>query len=285
LNPLIGQSYLVPRKSGGQTNWVEQTGIDGLRLIAGRTREYAGSDEPVFVETDQKTTAGKTRPSKASVTVWRFVQGVRCPYTGSVYWEEYAQSSSTWNGMPHVMLAKCAEAHALRKAFPEDLSGLYVEEEMDQAGPVLNGEDQERAMRRVHAVAREHGLDHDDLHNRAVQDHNVGSLKELTVGELDAMADDLGDIIDGETGELLLDGDGMSPLDELLARTYAATSLDELEAIRKEKNDTGINDTELADAWRMRFRELGGKSKPVKIKQPALMGGVAGSAGNDKYSD
>jgi hypothetical protein len=42
LNPLIGQSYLVPRKSGGQTNWVEQTGIDGLRLIAGRTREYAG---------------------------------------------------------------------------------------------------------------------------------------------------------------------------------------------------------------------------------------------------
>jgi phage recombination protein Bet len=38
-----------------------------------------------------------------------------------------------WATMPHVMLAKCAEAQALRKGWPEDLSGIYAPEEMDQA--------------------------------------------------------------------------------------------------------------------------------------------------------
>jgi phage recombination protein Bet len=38
-----------------------------------------------------------------------------------------------WASMPHVMLSKCAEAQALRKGWPEDLSGVYVEEEMDRA--------------------------------------------------------------------------------------------------------------------------------------------------------
>jgi hypothetical protein len=120
-------------------------------------------------------------------------------------------------------------------------------------------------------------------------------LKELTRKEASKLiehiqalpmpGEETAEVIDGETGEITPDGDGMSPLDELLARTYAATTLEQLDAIRVEKNDNGINDETLAEAWRTRFKELGGKSVPVKVKQPALVGAVAGEPGNDRHSN
>jgi hypothetical protein len=94
-----------------------------------------------------------------------------------------------------------------------------------------------------------------------------------------------GDVIDAETGEIIPDDAGLSPIDELLARIYAAKTLDDLEAIRKEKNDNGINDEELGNAWRTRFKELGGKAHAPKVKQPALVGATAGEPGNDRHSN
>lgn len=123
LDPISRQIYFIQR--GGKWQW--QTSIDGYRLTADRTGVYAGSDDAVFED------GPDGKPTKATVTVWKFVKGQRCPFTATARWGEYNAGQGMWNKMPHTMLAKCAEALALRKAFPAELSGIYTREEMDQA--------------------------------------------------------------------------------------------------------------------------------------------------------
>lgn len=138
LDPLARQIYCIHRKSkdfNGQ--WVEkmtvQTSIDGFRVIAERSGDYGGQSEPDFVEQDGKLVACK-------ITVFRFRGDIRYPAAvGVAYWNEYVQTDregrpmSMWAKMPHTMLSKVAEALALRKAYPQDLSGLYTNDEMQQA--------------------------------------------------------------------------------------------------------------------------------------------------------
>ncbi len=127
LDPLTRQLHFVKR--GGQATI--QTGIDGYRAIAESKGDLAGIEDAVF---DTET---EPHPGKATVTVYRLVDGQRVPFTASARWTEYAPAgtqSFMWNKMPYLMLAKCAEALALRKAFPSDLTGIYTDEEMDQAG-------------------------------------------------------------------------------------------------------------------------------------------------------
>lgn len=128
LNPLLGQVHFVPR--GGK--WAVQVSIDGLRGIAQRTGLYAGQDAPEWVERE----TGKGPPTRCTVKVYR--KDWDRPAVGVAYWEEYAvQGGAFWTKMPHVMLAKVAESLALRKAFPEEMSALYSDDEMGQAGSEL----------------------------------------------------------------------------------------------------------------------------------------------------
>ena len=125
LDPLSRQIYFIKR-SGKMTI---QTGIDGFRAVADRTGQYVGSSDPVFEENGEI-------PSKATVTVNKVVGGIVGNFTATARWEEYYPGKSQgfmWDKMPHTMLGKCAEALALRKAFPAQLSGLYTDNEMDQA--------------------------------------------------------------------------------------------------------------------------------------------------------
>jgi phage recombination protein Bet len=134
LNPLAKQIHAVLRynQNTGKQDMAIQTGIDGYRLIAARTGCYAGSDEPRFKETEKGI-----YPVSCAVTVYKVVGGVRCPFTAAAFWNEYYPGDGKhgffWRKMPHGQLAKCAEALALRKAFPAELSGLYTNEEMQQA--------------------------------------------------------------------------------------------------------------------------------------------------------
>ncbi len=115
-------------KRGGR--YTPVVGIDFLRTRAADTGEMAGSDDAVF-DKDART---------ATVTVYRLTRGTRYAYTATARYDEYVpdagpnlRGDTLWRKMPHVMLGKCAEALALRKAFPQQLAGLYVKEELEQA--------------------------------------------------------------------------------------------------------------------------------------------------------
>jgi phage recombination protein Bet len=136
LNPMLNQVHFVRRKNkDGSFAVTTQVGIDGFRLTAQRAGGYAGSDDAVFEYDEQK------RPTKATTTVYRIVEGQRCSFTASARWDEYYNPvGGQWDRMGHVMLAKCSEALALRKAFPAELSAVNTPEEMDQADRPQKGQ-------------------------------------------------------------------------------------------------------------------------------------------------
>jgi len=138
LDPLTRQIHFVKRKVWDKTlnsyreQMTIQTGIDGFRTVAERSHSLAGIDDAVYDSEDE------AQPKKATVTVYRLVQNQRVGFTATARWTEYAQTTKEgptfmWKKMPYLMLAKCAEALALRKAFPQDLSGIYTDDEMQQA--------------------------------------------------------------------------------------------------------------------------------------------------------
>lgn len=148
LDPIARQIYAI-RRAG---KWQTQVSIDGARLVAERTGEYEGQTAPEW-SNDGVTwseawmgSAEQDHPLFARVGVYR--RGHRDAMRVVARWDSYAvyddvwergqktgekRVSSMWGKMPDLMLAKVAEMLALRKAFPQDLSGLYSSEEMAQA--------------------------------------------------------------------------------------------------------------------------------------------------------
>ncbi len=137
LNPFLKQVFLVKRWDNreGRNIATVQVGIDGFRSIAESSGNYAGNDDPEY-SGEKKITANKkeiTVPGKATVSVAKLLNGNICKFTASARWEEYYPGEKMgfqWHNRPFLMLGKCAEALALRKAFPKLLSGMYEEAEL-----------------------------------------------------------------------------------------------------------------------------------------------------------
>ena len=135
LDPFARQIYMINR--GGR--WGIQTSIDGFRIIAQRSGQYAGQTAPYWCGEDgvwKDVWLSSTAPVAAKIGVYRtnFAE----PTWAVARWESYAVlNNPIWKKMPDVMLAKCAESLALRKAFPNDLSGIYTDEEMSQVDVVV----------------------------------------------------------------------------------------------------------------------------------------------------
>lgn len=144
LDPLMRQLYFIKyrnkkksERNGCRCGWNKctcgkseydvsyVTSIDGYRIIAHRTGDFGGIDEPKY-HYDEK---GKL--THCTVKVYRRTSDR--PFAATVKFSEYNTGKNMWGSMPETMIAKVAEAHALRKAFPQDLSGIYTTDEMDQA--------------------------------------------------------------------------------------------------------------------------------------------------------
>jgi phage recombination protein Bet len=144
LDPFHKQVYAIYRKKKGVEELTIQVGIDGFRLIAERTGKYEGQTAQQWCGPDgvwHEVWTQDGHPFAARIGVHK--RGRREPTYAVAHWAEYVQTfngtpTGKWmptakGGMPANQLSKCAEALALRKCFPAELSGFYTPEEMEQA--------------------------------------------------------------------------------------------------------------------------------------------------------
>lgn len=136
LDPFMKQIYAVKRWDNNlkRDSMTIQTAIDGYRLIAERTGKYSPGREPTYQYDDKGNIISSTAYIKKQTA-----DGTWHEVAATAFFNEYCQKTKEgrptkfWMQLGHAMIAKCAEALALRKAFPGDLSGIYTKEEMQQA--------------------------------------------------------------------------------------------------------------------------------------------------------
>ncbi|MFF4802361.1 recombinase RecT [Streptomyces sp. NPDC001351] len=186
LDPFARQIYMIGRKNKGEdrednpVNWTIQTGIDGFRTIAHRAAERTGErisyEDTVYYDADggaHDVWLAPVPPAAVKVTVLRGAS--RFPFIAR--WSEFAPEywdakqskyvvAKMWRQMGSHMLRKCAEAGSLRMAAPQDLSGVYVDEEMAQADAEVVAGASEEATRRLREAA---GLETGEARSDAVQ--------------------------------------------------------------------------------------------------------------------
>lgn len=149
LDPLMKPVHIIPmkvkEKINGRDEWIERDvlmpGIGTYRIDASRSGQYAGMDEPEFGDDVIENLGGKTLtyPKWCKIKVKKIINGNVFEFVAKEFWKENYKSKSysdpqpnnMWATRPYGQLAKCAEAQALRKAFPDSVGQLPTFEEME----------------------------------------------------------------------------------------------------------------------------------------------------------
>lgn len=133
LSPFTKEIYLV----GYGGNYSVIVGINGFRRLACDTGQFAGCDDAKYdlqsdgsYKTASELVAENKLPVSATVTVYRAMGGQRVPFTHTAVFKEFSTGKQKWQSMPFQMIAKVAEAFALRKGFSDRLTGLSIPEEL-----------------------------------------------------------------------------------------------------------------------------------------------------------
>jgi len=201
LNPFARQIYAVMRNEkqhdgSYQKRMTIQTSIDGYRLLAQRSGEYTGQDGPYWYDAETKEWVDvwlkNEPPAAAKVGVMR--RGFEKPIYAVARYATYVARDKNgninpytlWAKMPEVMIAKVAEALALRRAYPAELSGIYTAEEMAQAdtahtnGNTVDGSTAPTApgIKEIYEKGREKGVWSDTAGFREFASAQLGRLIE-----------------------------------------------------------------------------------------------------------
>ncbi|MGH3540773.1 MAG: phage recombination protein Bet [Mycobacterium sp.] len=140
LDPFARQIYLIGRKDSQAPSgkkWTIQTGIDGFRVFSERHSQYAGDMDAEWCGDDEvwrDVWVSDQPPKAARFTVLRKDRDK--PIRAVAHYSEYVvtnyggEPNHVWKTKPAGQLAKCAEALARRRAFPQDLAAVYTDDEM-----------------------------------------------------------------------------------------------------------------------------------------------------------
>lgn len=143
LDPFARQIYMIERRSKVRGEWVSkwtiQTSIDGFRVIRDRKGTFRGMEEHWCGPDGEWRDAWLETGPPAAARITLHLDGFVVPITAVARYDEYVptrngEPTGQWGKMPALMTSKVAEALALRKAYPQDFSGLYTSDEMAQAG-------------------------------------------------------------------------------------------------------------------------------------------------------